>query len=87
LKRIDEYQIYHNRVVEEITELMGEDCRKFYDKECTYFDEFDQGIPPRQVAEEQLAAMRDLVNEADLRIECKPNPGRGKRTRRNLRVI
>jgi hypothetical protein len=49
---------------------MGEDSREFYDRQCTWFDEFTQGVEPHQVAQEQLAAMRELVAEADVR---KPN--------------
>lgn len=65
--RLEEYQEYHRRVVEECVELMGEDSREFYEKQCTYFDEWEQGVHPRQVAQEQLDAMRDLVTEADER--------------------
>jgi hypothetical protein len=89
MKRIDEYQIYHQRVVEECVDLMGEDCREFYDHE-TYFDEFGQSTHPYQVAQEQLAAMRELVAGADAK-QGKAQPmltvATRTRARRRLRVI
>lgn len=67
MTRLEEYEEYHRRVVEECADLMGEESREFYAKECTYFEEWESGLHPRQVAQEQLAAMRELVAEAEQR--------------------
>lgn len=79
--RLEEYEEYHRRVVEECVELMGEDSREFYSKQCTYFDEWESGLHPRQVAQEQVSAMRELVAEAEGR-----KPGE-KPPRRRFRAI
>jgi hypothetical protein len=97
MQRTREYEIYHARVVEACAELMGEDSREFYDRECTYFEEFEQNIPPFQVAQDQLAAMRELVAEADARrpeeplaaplVEVEHPERHAPKSRRRVRVI
>jgi hypothetical protein len=75
MSRAEEYESYHRAVVDWCVSVMGEECREFYDEKCTWFPEFDQGVDPRQVAQDQLVAMRELVAEADAR-GVKPVPPR-----------
>ena len=50
IKQSEEYKAYHARVVAECVQLMGEQCRGFFDKQCDYLGEFAEGDDPRDVA-------------------------------------
>ena len=56
-ERTIEYEAYHKKVVEACVVLMTENAREFFDKECDYFDEFERGDDPDEVAQNQLDAM------------------------------
>lgn len=55
LKETPEYQAYHRRVVEACVELMGEQAREFFDKQCDFIEQFAAGDEPEDVAVEERA--------------------------------
>jgi hypothetical protein len=52
-----EYALYHARVVDACVELMGQNVREFFDEQCDYFEEFECGDKPEDVAQNQYEAM------------------------------
>lgn len=48
-----EYAGYHDAVVSACVELMGEECRLFFERECTFDVEFSEGRDPHEVASDQ----------------------------------
>lgn len=52
-----EYEAYHRKVVDACAALMGEEHRNFFDRECSYVDEFKEGQDPEEVAQNQYDAL------------------------------
>jgi hypothetical protein len=52
-----EYAQYHDAVVNACAELMGESVRPFFEEQCDYFEEFEEGIEPEEVAMAQFDAL------------------------------
>ena len=48
------YAEYHQKVVNACAALMGEAHRHFFDSQCSYEEEFANGIAPEEVAQDQL---------------------------------
>jgi hypothetical protein len=94
MTRTPEYEVYHQRVVEAMVSLMGEDEREFWDG-CTYFLEFEQGAEPGQIAQDQLDAHREIAGAEARKLKQASAPGAApvstasapKPRRRTIRII
>jgi hypothetical protein len=51
------YEEYHRRVVEECVKIMGEKNREFFDKVCSYHEEYEAGELPEDVANYQYESL------------------------------
>lgn len=51
------YLEYHAKVVQACCNLMGEQHREFFDKECSYESELAEGLTPEECAEAQYEAL------------------------------
>lgn len=51
------YAEYHRLVVEACVNLTNEDCRVFWDTQCSFEDEYIEKIEPGEVAQNQIDAL------------------------------
>lgn len=57
LKHDPEYLAYAKRCVDACCELMGEDTRQFWETQCSFDEDFNNGTEPEEVASQQQESL------------------------------